>query len=212
MKEKITESDMGRWFKEDLNEMFGEGFDSFANPPEGVRYGERLMYKNKSGAEIIRHEMTQQDIDEFNAVTADLAEACGGIVIPHAPPKTSGLPFPRFVDIKENDVFWGKGMANYIESEDILPTKNFDLEWALGLFFNSGKTLFFLDFTHPKVKGVFRFQYLRELDLPKYQITRQRFLEFILLLETYKNISNGFDPFNWVKVVQQDSKITIAIN
>ena len=70
-----------------------------------------LFIRIKSGAEIIRHEMTQQDIDEFNAVTADIAQACGGIVIPGTPPKTSGLPFPRFVDIKEKDVFWEKGMT-----------------------------------------------------------------------------------------------------
>jgi hypothetical protein len=211
MEENITEKDMELWFRQYLNDTFGEGFNTFITPPEDAKCGERLIYKYKSGSTAIRHESTQQDLDDFDKVLAQMAQACKGTYIPTKPPVTSGLPFPRLIDLNKGFI-WESDMEKYHLNEDLLPSKDFDLEWALGVFFASDKTLYHLDFTHPKVKGIFSFEYDREYTMPKCEAARRRFTEFMLLLETYKRLGDELDHFKWVKITQVNSKITITIN
>lgn len=202
---------MERWFKEYLNETFGKDFDTLTVPPEGAKYGERLVYKYLSDKTPTRHELTQQELDEFNAEIASIAEGIGGTTfIPAQPPVTSGLPFPRFIDLKEKDIFWETNMKKYLESYSLLPSEDFDLEWAMGLLFASANTFYHLDFTHPKVKGIFSFEYEEECVSFKIHEAECRFKEFITLLEMYKELSE-VHHFQWVKIAQIDSKISIAV-
>ena len=210
MNEEVSEKDLEIWLREYLDETFGEGFNTFMEPPEGAKYGERIAYKYKSGLSAKRIQTTQADLDAFQAMTDDIAANSGGYASTVQPAGDSGLPFPRFVDLHEKSIFWPKEIEAYSKSEELLPALDFDLEWMFGLMFSSSKELYYLDFTHPKVKGIFCFEYDREYNLPKYEIAKKRFLEFLLLIETYIKLSSKLDPFTCAKIIQQDSTLTIT--
>ena len=210
MNEEVSEKDLEMWLRQYLDETFGGIFNGFVTPPEGAKYGERLIYKYKSGLSAKRIQTTQADLDAFQATMDDIAAKFDGCSTQVQPAGDSGLPFPRFVDLPDKSIFWPKGSEAYSKSEDLLPAVDFDLEWVFGLMFSSSKELYYLDFTHPKVKGVFSFEYEREFAIPMHVAAEKRFKEFITALDAYKKISNDFDPFTWAKIIQQDSTLTIT--
>src|SRR6266542_1650399 len=146
----ITEDKVQQQFYEYLSDTFGPQFTEMIKPPEGVRIGERVLYKLQNQHEAQRKEVTQKDLDNFHQMMVGIAEGCGGIASPPEPPVTSGLPFPRTVDITDwSDVALGTPAMKYVVSDELLPKVDFSIEWLFGLVFSSEKQLVYIDFTDP---------------------------------------------------------------
>src|SRR5207244_5799455 len=69
-------------------------------------------------------------------------------------------PSPRLGDRAGNQIMSDKYLTEYFENANPLPSADFPLEWVVGvLLMPSEKILLHLDFTHPKVKAIFRASY-----------------------------------------------------
>ena len=204
----MTEIKVKEQFYEYLADKFGESFTELIEPPEGVMIGERMLYKLQNGQKAERKEMTQKDIDKFHQMVADIAEKNGGVALESEPPVTSGLPYPRVVDILDwSDVAMDIPAKKYVLSDDLLPKDNFAIEWLFGVVFSpSGKQLVYIDFTHPKVKVAFSADYDAEydftigLEMPRrLRQFKEKRAEIIQEVESRSNVL-------WAKLVQLDDE------
>ena len=145
-----------------LRNTFGEEFLRLLNEPQGVQVGERVLYKLKEGTQAQRHEPSSQELEALKRKHIELAKSTGADAsrVIFEPPVSSGLSYPRLVDLPGNQIMWDKYLTEYLKSDDLLPSPEFPLEWVVGVMLTpSEKMLLHLDFTHPKVKAIFRASY-----------------------------------------------------
>src|SRR5207302_318975 len=145
-----------------LRNTFGEELLRLLNEPQGVQVGERVLYKLKEGTQAQRREPSSQELEALKRKHIELAKSTGADAsrVIFEPPVSSGLPYPRLVDLPGNQIMWDRYLTEYLKSDDLLPSPDFPLEWVVGvLLMPSEKMLLYLDFTHPKVKAIFRASY-----------------------------------------------------
>jgi hypothetical protein len=73
---------------------------------------------------------------------------------------SSGLPYPRLIDLPGSSIMWDAELRNYMNTEVVLPSEDFPLEWVVGVLHTPSQSmLLYLDFTHATVKAIFRVFY-----------------------------------------------------
>lgn len=143
-----------------LNQTFGENFWGLLSEPEGVQTGERVLYKVRSNTKVTRQEPSERDQQAFRQDLIDLATRTGGTQVTFEPPVSSGLPYPRLIDLPGSSIMWDSGLRTYMNSEMVLPSEDFPLEWVVGVVHTPSQSmLLYLDFTHATVKAIFRVFY-----------------------------------------------------
>ncbi len=209
-----TEAEVKQQFYEYLSHTFGAKFVKLIDPPEDVRIGERVLYKLTSQKEAMRKEVSQKEIDDLRQKLATIAENAGIAPIEVDPPTTSGLPYPRLVDIGDyNDVAMDAPARAYIVSNDLLPKPDFSIEWLFGTVFRpSDKQLVFVDFAHPQVKAAFSFEYDFEYGSPVQPDMYKHFRRFKALRNKVIREAKSKSELLWVKILQLDEQILIQYN
>ncbi|HLW47867.1 MAG TPA: hypothetical protein VKW09_08890 [bacterium] len=193
-----------------LKETFG-ALLLLVNEPQGVQTGERVLYKLKEGVQAKRHEPTQQELAETKRKFVEIVKSTGADEsrITFESPVSSGLSYPRLIDLPGSQIMWDKDLTKYLESDDPLPSPEFPLEWVLGvLFMPSEKMLLHLDFTHPKVKTFFRASYDIG-DAPRLAERteiRARFRQFWEKAGELKAQVENRDDILWAKLIQIDAE------
>jgi hypothetical protein len=193
-----------------LAQEFGPGFADLVDPPAGVKIGERVLYLLVSDQEAQRADTQQanREIEEdFTRLAARLSEEIDGMQYYTEPIVSSGLPYPRAVDIPHvSNLALGNLAVHYATSPDELPEKNFSLLWLFGVIFTySTKYLLYLDFTHPKLRVLFVAEYDVEFEFAKGREIPEQLKTFtILQAKTAKMVEDREDVI-WAKLVQIDT-------
>ena len=107
-------------------------------------------------------ERLRRELEDLKRTHIEFAKRTGADAsrVTFEPPVSSGLPYPRLIDLPGNQLIWDKYLTEYLKSNNLLPSPEFPLEWVVGvLLMPSEKILLHLDFTHPKVKAIFRASY-----------------------------------------------------
>lgn len=206
--EQLREQFMGY-----LKRTFGEEFLRLIDEPKGVQIGERVLYKLKDEKKVERHELSKQEIEEMRQEMVNLAKSTGvdESAVTFEPPISSGVPYPRLMDLPGSEIMWDKELKKYLQSDDLLPSHDFFLEWVIGiLLMSSEKMLMYLDFTHPKVKAIFRVCYDSEYDAPSKASILDRFKQFREKEGELKTQIENEANMLWVKIVQLDME-TVCI-
>jgi len=202
-----SKTDLKKWLYEYLTEEFGKEFIGLINPPHDVENGERVLYKLKHNTQAQRKEITQKDQDDFRNLLEDIAQKSGGTVAKIEPVVSSGLPYPRLIDIPQwSALAYQKNVADYLNSEEILPKPDFNIEWLFGLLFGySNKQLVYINFTHPKVKAAFCMDYDVEYSSEGADLPAQ----FERFVKRMKQLTDETDTTNmqWSKLIQVNSDL-----
>jgi hypothetical protein len=202
--------ELGQLFFAYLSSTFGEELPQLLNAPRGVQAGERVLYKLKDGVEVTRREPSQQELEELRRKFAAFAKSTGvdESRVTFDPPVSSGLPYPRLLDLPAL-VMWDTELSKYLESNDLLPSQNFPLEWVVGVMHGGSEKMFlYLNFTHPKVKAIFRTSY--DIDgAPSFKERadiRERFKQFRQKESELEAQLEKRRDILWAKIVQVDSE------
>lgn len=129
-------------FLDYLQTTFGEEFVELIAEPPGVQVGERVLYRLQGGRTAPRRELTSQELEEQHRSMVEIARSTGldESAVVTEPPKSSGLPDPRLVDLPGADIVWDSDLLRWLRSEDPLPWKDFPLEWAVGILLTPSQT------------------------------------------------------------------------
>lgn len=196
-----------RLLLEYVEETFGRDCAVLIKEPPGVRVGERVLYRLRHDEIGRRVETTAADLDRFRRTIAEIASASGASGVQIEPPRSSGSPLPRLIDLPGSDLAWDRPLSQYAESDQPLDGA---LEWAFGvLFAPSHKRLFYLDFTHPVVKAVLSLEY-DEDDSPDdgRRTAAERFIEFRREADRLRADADAVRiDAQWIKVVQTPAGI-----
>lgn len=198
-------------FLDYLQTTFGEEFVELIPEPPGVQVGERVLYRFKGERTATRHELTSQELEDRHRTLVEIAKRTGldESAVTTEPPISSGLPVPRLIDLPESHMMWDKDLRQWTASRALLPSPDYSLEWAVGVvFMSSEKLLLYLDFTHPKVKAVFRVIYDDEYDRPAGESAeiRTRFKQFCERAQELRAQYDGRTDVVWAKLVQLDNE------
>jgi len=196
-------------FVDYLRKTFGEEFLRLVHEPEGVQIGERVLYRLKGAQEAERHELTEREIEEQRRAVVALAKSTGvdESAVTFEPPVISGLPYPRLIDLPGSGIMWDKDLKNYFESDEPLPSKDFSLEWVLGVVLTpSEKMLMYLDSTHSRVKAIFRVFYESEFGAAEGPKIVERFRRFLEKERELKDRSEQSRDIVWAKIIQVDAE------
>jgi len=206
----ITQNEIKKQFYGYLTEMFGDKFTNLIEPPERVLIGERVLYRLVDDKVAERKEMTEKDIDNLHQMLMKIAGESGAVIT--EPPITSGLPYPRMVDITDwSDAAMDIPAKKYATSDDLLPKDTFSIEWLFGVMFGpSDKQLVYIDFTHPRVKLVFAVYYESEYELT-FCGNRNKMKDWLMKFnEKRAKIINEVEmrpELSWVKIIQLNDQI-----
>lgn len=195
-----------------LEYIFGKSFLKLIKIPENYKIGERVIYKLAKNKTANRHEISQKEQKEQKDFFNKIAEEIGAPESIIDPPVSSGLPYPRLVDIPGWDIIFDIPLKRYLQSNDISPSDDFNIEWLIGVFFgHSKKILAYIDFVNPKVKGIFSETYEEEYDLSnRGKIVNKHFAVFIKKLTKMKNeIKKPHFSNRWVKVIHYESDLMV---
>jgi hypothetical protein len=188
-----------------LTAMFGEDVVHVIEEPSNVQIGERVLYRLAGDRTASRHEPSAEDLDRLRDQMARFANDTGGSVVAIEPPTSSGLSCPRLVDLPGSEIIWDRALREFIASEDRLPALDFPLEWAIGVLQGSEDLFLYLNFTHPKVKAVFRIAYepvyLRAEDRAR---LREEFTRFREKERELRDTVEAAPDIAWAKIVQVD--------
>jgi len=189
---------------------FGEGFLSIIPKPDDYYVGERMLYKLKHKNKIKRNDNKNDEKILIDTVNEVLGDNNGINSIEIQPPVTTNNIEPRLIDLPESDIIFDIPLMRYFQSDSIIPTPEFDIEWLIGVYFaGSEKKLVSIDMAHPVVKGVFSVPYEIEMDLSADpQKTVKYFKEYIQRLKSLCKESEKSDSdIEWVKLVQLDNDL-----
>lgn len=200
----ITTEELKQWLLSYLTETFGDQFLNLITPPDGVETGERVMFKLREGVKAERHEVTPQEAEDFHR---SLVESMPGIKIHTEPPLSSGLPYPRMVDITDWSIAYDNPAKEYLTSDTLLPKDDFNIDWLLGVVFSSERRFVYIDFTHPKVKAIFSFVYDDESIHTKSHLVYPQLKEFKETYLSYIKEAADSNDLLWIKLVQIDETI-----
>ena len=192
-----------------LKSTFGEEFPQLIHEPKGVQIGERVLYKLKNDKPAVRHELSKQEIEALHQKMVEIAKSTGAdeSAVTTDPPTSSGLPYPRLVDLPGAGIIWDKELKTYLESDELLPAPDFSLEWAIGIVQASDTLLMYLDFTHPKVKAIFTASYDFDWESIEGRANiRDRFKQFHEKERELKAQIENNTGMMWAKIVQLDSE------
>jgi len=194
-----------------LRNTFGEELLRLLSEPQGVQVGERVLYKLKEGTQAQRREPSSQELEALKRTHIEFAKSTGvdSSRATFEPPVSSGSPYPRLVDLPGNQIMWDKYLTEYLKSDNLLPSAEFPLEWVVGvLLMPSEKMLLYLDFTHPKVKAIFRASY--DIDgVPQSgerADLRNRFRQFREKKADLESQVEQRGDMLWAKLIQVDSE------
>jgi hypothetical protein len=124
-----------------LNQTFGQQFWRLLREPEGVQVGERVLYKVKPNTKVTRQEPSKRDQQAFWQDLIDLATRTGGTRVTFEPPVSSGLPYPRLVDLPGSSIMWDSELRKYMNTDVVLPSEDFPLEWVVGVLHASAQSM-----------------------------------------------------------------------
>ena len=202
---------MDRALSRYLGDVFWEEFYAWIRKPKGTEAGERVVYKMKEGIVPVRHETTPNELEAMQQEIATMTGVDRSRVTMKAA-VTSGLPYPRLIDLPGWEIIFDVPLTKYADSEDLLPRQDFPIIWALGVFFaQSDKTLAHIDFVHPLVKGVFSVVYESRygLDYSTDNIIDWHD-EFQRKMSEYKKKADAKDcKCKWAKIIQFNEKLLI---
>ena len=188
-----------------LKATFGEEFLQLVPEPQAVQIGERVLYRlagNKAG---IRHEPSDQELERLRDQMTSFAASTGASAVSFEPPRGSGLPYPRLIDLPGSTIIWDSALKTYLENDELLPAPDFPLEWAIGVLLTSEVLFLYLDFTHPKVKAVFRAVYDPEHDTMRERIRiGEDFKQFRQTEDKLRRRTETDSTIAWAKIVQID--------
>jgi hypothetical protein len=189
-----------------LKATFGEEFLRLVDEPQDLRIGERVLYRLAGGKTGTRHEPSEQEIESLRCRMTDVAKSTGveDSAITFEPPRSSGLPYPRLIDLPGSTIIWDTELKKYLESDDLLPSSDFPLEWAIGVLRTSEEFFLYLDFTHPKVKAVFRGSYDPEHDFRGGTRIGEEFKRFRQKEDALRGRTDADSTIAWAKIVQID--------
>jgi hypothetical protein len=168
-----------------------------------------VLYRLKGAQEAERHELTEREIEEQRRAVVALAKSTGvdESAVTFEPPVISGLPYPRLIDLPGSGIMWDKDLKNYFESDEPLPSKDFSLEWVLGIVLTpSEKMLMYLDSTHCRVKAIFRVFYESEFGTAEGPKIVERFRRFLEKERELKDRSEQSRDIVWAKIIQVDAE------
>ena len=180
-------------------------------PPE-VRIGERVLYQMTDGQEASRldtEKLNQENDEAFGKIAAQISEEIEGATFFTEPATSSGLPYPRTIDIPSmSDLALGNLASNYETNHEELPTKDFPVLWLFGAIFGySSKYLIYLDFTDPRLRALYIAEYDVEHDFSAGRDIPQKLRSFLIRREKLtKTIAQRQDVL-WAKLVQTDSLV-----
>jgi hypothetical protein len=207
----VDTQQLGQELREYLRRTFGDELVRLIAEPPGVRVGERVLYRLKGGDEAARREVTPHQLAQLHSKLVEIAESTGldESAVVTDPPKSSGLPDPRFIDLPGADIVWDSDLHRWLRSEDPLPSRDFPLEWAVGILLTpSQKMVAYLDFTHATVKAAFRVFYESqdEYHANEGAAVCARFKQFREKENALKASAAGQPDLVWIKLVQMDEK------
>lgn len=193
-------------FLDYLQTTFGEEFVELIAEPPGVQVGERVLYRLAGGKTGTRHEPSEQEIESLRRRITDVAKSTGveDSAITFEPPRSSGLPYPRLIDVPGSTIIWDTELKKYLERDDLLPSRDFPLEWAIGVLRTSEEFFLYLDFTHPKIKAVFRGSYDPEHDFGGRTRIGEEFKRFRQKENALRGRTDADSTIAWAKIVQID--------
>lgn len=200
-------TELRQQFADYLEQTFGEEFLRLLDEPEGVHAGERVLYKLKRNQEARRQEPSADNLNALRETMAEIARKTGATGISFEPPVTSGLPYPRLIDLPGSSIMWDAELRKYMEADAMLPSADFPLEWVAGVLFTpSQKMLLYLDCTDSRVAAVFRVFYEGDAFTEPAATVRDRFKQFQskkreLLAECARRRT-----LVWAKLVQIDDE------
>ena len=187
-----------------LKGTFGEEFIQQIDEPEGLQIGERVLYRLAGRATGTRREPSERELDRIREQTTHIAGSTGASAVTFEPPRSSGLPYPRLIDLPGSTIIWDTELKQYMGSDGPLPARDFPLEWAVGVLLTSEVLLLYVDFTHPKVKAVFRGSYDPEHDFGGRARIGEEFKRFRQKEDELRRRTDADSTIAWAKIVQID--------
>ena len=180
---------------------FGAELMESVERPPGYRVGERMLYRMREGGTAERRPVDREGVE---ALLRPLADASGATLSVELP-TDSGLPHPRIVDLEDCAIMYDGRIAKFFESDESLPSREFRLDWLIGLVDGADEDrLVYLDFTDPVVKALFSDVYRSrdDWDLSPRR-TRDRFMELLArrAAEIRDRTSAGGHAGSCVKIV-----------
>ena len=199
-----------------LDQEFGPGFAKLIESPAGVKIGERVLYLPASGQEVKRADTEQANREIEGGITrlaAHLSDEIDSLQYHIEPVISSGLPYPRAVDIPHvSDLALGNLAANYATSAAELPQKNFSLLWLFGVIFTySAKYLLYLDFMHPRLRTLYIAEYDVEFEFAKGREIPEQLKSFTVRQAEMTKIIEARQDVDWAKLVQIDTVVQTLI-
>ena len=203
-------------FDDYLHQRFGSGFVNLIKPPAEIKIGERVLYMLAGDHEARRADTEQANREaeeSLAALISRLSDEITGLQYYTEPVVSSGLPYPRAVDIPHvSDLALGSLAADYATSPDEFPEKDFALLWLFGAIFTySAKYLLYLDFTHPKLRAVYVAEYDVEHEYSKGSDIPQQLKAFVSRQAEMVEMVEARQEVCWAKLVQIDTAVQAAI-
>lgn len=191
-----------------LDRQFGQGFSQLIAPPDGYKIGERVLYTLEGGDEAVRNEDTSQSDAEIKRVLEDVVDKIDGARVVNEPVVSSGLPYPRLIDVPyASDFLLGDLSERYAQSDELLPSPDFPVVWVFGVLFGySAKQLLYLDFRHPKAKAVFCVAYDDENDVTAGRHMRSQLASFIARQKQVSALAEERADVHWAKLFQVNAQ------
>ena len=189
-----------------LKTTFGDEFPRLLDEPAGLQIGERVMYRLASGKTGTRHEPSEQEIENLRRRMIDVAKDTGveDSAITYEPPRSSGLPYPRLIDLPGSNIIWDAELRKYAGSDDLLPAPGFPLEWAVGVLLTSEVLFLYLNLTHQKVKAVFTGSYDPEHDFGGRTRVGEQFRRFRQKEDELRARVAADSTIAWARIVQME--------
>ena len=189
-----------------LKAMLGEDVLEVIEDSGDVHIGERVLYRLAGDTTAARHEPSAEDVERLRSQMTRFASDTGGSMVSFEPPRSSNLPYPRLVDLPGSEIIWDTELNKYRESEDLLPARDFPLEWAIGVLRTSEDLILYLDFTHPRLKAVFRAACDTSGGLSAAERARLRdgFRVFRDKQRDLRRVVEADTHIAWAKIVQRD--------
>jgi len=169
-----------------------------------------VLYLLAGTSPVERRETTATEQREFRKLIERIGQDSGAIEVSGEPPVSSGLPYPRLVDIPGWDVLFDIPLNRYLDSPSVFPSVDFRILWLVGVTSSySEKRLACIDMRHAQVKGLFIATY--EEEYGSIGLTRQvrRAFERFLTRVTDR-IAEASRPdvaYEWVKVASCDGEL-----
>src|SRR2546428_988569 len=187
-----------------LKAAFGEEFLQLVHEPQAVQIGERVLYRLVGSKAGSRHEPSDQELERLRDQMTRFAASTGASAVSFEPPRSSGLPYPRLIDLPGSSIIWDAELKKYAGSDDLLPAPDFPLEWAVGVLLTSEVLFLYLDFTHPKVKAVFTGSYDPEHDFGGRTRVGEQFRRFRQKEDELRARVAADSTIAWARIVQME--------